>query len=88
MERLKQDSWLDRLVNSEVVIYLGSGIKLEGTLLDHDADVLFIGAESRDPVGGYQMVYKAFAATVQPAKMQRRRVSDTNGRARTSRPVY
>jgi sRNA-binding regulator protein Hfq len=73
-EKLDEQSWLDQLINQDVVIFIGNGVKLGGVLLGHDLDVLFLGHESRESELGSQMIYKTFISTVQPMHMRNRNI--------------
>lgn len=61
--RMTEEVFLNRRIGRSVAIYLINGIKLVGTLRDHDTDVVFLA--SRDEVDiQTQMISKAAISTI------------------------
>lgn len=60
------DKFLSSLMNKDIIIYLQSGIKLTGKLLDYDKDYLLVDNKSEKMGGKPQLVFTHAISTILP----------------------
>lgn len=59
-----EENFFKELINKEVIIYLISGIKLSGLLLEESGNIIIIDGKKGD--GSQQLIYKNAISTVCP----------------------
>lgn len=61
--RMTEDAFLDQRIGQPITIFLISGLKLVGTLLSFDLDVIFLRPHDAQE-GGVQMILKSAISTI------------------------
>lgn len=60
------NNFLKSILNKEITVYLVSGIRLKGTLLEFDEDHILIDGKAENIEGKPQLVFKNAISTILP----------------------
>lgn len=66
MEKSISIEFLNKLKNKQITIYLISGIRLTGELLNHDEESILINGQDSKLEGHPQLVFKNAISTIMP----------------------